>query len=124
VQVAYYVASLVVLYSPEAQTQRHYRGHTEDVECIAVHPQVSWSRTEVTTASRTHCAPLGKAGARERRARHMSRHVRFPDSKKLLQVWDYETLELVHILGLGEITNRVACLAFSIRGEVAALTLF
>ena len=36
----YYVASVVVLYSAEAHTQRHYRGHTEDIESICVHPQV------------------------------------------------------------------------------------
>ena len=40
-QVVYYVASVVVLYSAEAHTQRHYRGHTEDIESICVHPQVS-----------------------------------------------------------------------------------
>ena len=41
-QVVYYVASVVVLYSAEAHTQRHYRGHTEDIESICVHPQVAW----------------------------------------------------------------------------------
>ena len=39
-KVVYYVASVVVLYSAEAHTQRHYRGHTEDIESICVHPQV------------------------------------------------------------------------------------
>ena len=38
-EIVYYVASLAVLYSPESQTQRHYRGHTEDIECLAAHPQ-------------------------------------------------------------------------------------
>ena len=40
-ETAYYVASLVVLYNPEAGTQRHYRGHTEEVECLTVHPQAA-----------------------------------------------------------------------------------
>ena len=40
-QVVYYVAGVVVLYNPESHTQRHYRGHTEEVECLAVHPQVA-----------------------------------------------------------------------------------
>ena len=40
-KVVYYVASVVVLYSAEAHTQRHYRGHTEDIESICVHPQVN-----------------------------------------------------------------------------------
>ena len=39
-EICYYVASLVVLYSPESQTQRHYRGHTEDIECLTSHPQL------------------------------------------------------------------------------------
>ena len=34
-----------------------------------------------------------------------------------LQVWHYESLELIHILGLGNLGSRVACLAFSIQGE-------
>lgn len=39
-EICYYVASLTVLYSPESQTQRHYRGHTEDIECLTSHPQL------------------------------------------------------------------------------------
>ena len=39
-EICYYVASLVVLYNPESQTQRHYRGHTDDIECLAPHPQL------------------------------------------------------------------------------------
>ena len=44
-EICYYVASLAVLYSPESQTQRHYRGHTEDIECLATHPQLSLCAT-------------------------------------------------------------------------------
>ena len=43
-ELAYFCASVVVLYNGEAQTQRHYRNHTNDVECLAVH-QVSYNRT-------------------------------------------------------------------------------
>jgi len=89
-EVVYYVASVVVLYSAEAHTQRHYRGHTEDIESICVHPQ----------------EPLCATGQAAAAGDEDSSHV---------QVWNYETLELVHILGLGELTNRVAALAFSIR---------
>ena len=35
---AYFCASVVVLYNVEAQTQRHYRNHTNDVECLCAHP--------------------------------------------------------------------------------------
>lgn len=37
-EIAYFVASLVVLYNATEQSQRHYVGHTDDVKCIAVHP--------------------------------------------------------------------------------------
>ena len=39
------LASLVVLYNPESQTQRHYRGHTDDIECLTTHPQLSLCAT-------------------------------------------------------------------------------
>ena len=44
-EICYYVASLVVLYNPESQTQRHYRGHTDDIECLTTHPQLSLCAT-------------------------------------------------------------------------------
>ena len=30
------------------------------------------------------------------------------------KVWNYETLDLVHILGSGQFSNKVSCVAFSI----------
>ena len=44
-EIVYYVASLAVLYSPESQTQRHYRGHIQDIECLATHPQAALCAT-------------------------------------------------------------------------------
>ena len=35
----------MILYNPESQTQRHYQGHTEDIECLAVHPQLTLCAT-------------------------------------------------------------------------------
>lgn len=37
-EVIYFVASVVVLYNVEEQVQRHYLGHTDDIRCIAIHP--------------------------------------------------------------------------------------
>lgn len=34
----YFVAAAVVLYNVEEQSQRHYLGHTDDVKCLAIHP--------------------------------------------------------------------------------------
>ena len=37
-EMIYFLAAVVVLYNPEEQTQRHYLGHTEDIKCLALHP--------------------------------------------------------------------------------------
>ena len=77
-QVVYYVASVVVLYSAEAHTQRHYRGHTEDIESICVHPQVSFSSSLKTIQKNNLiCRSLyvqpGRLQLMVTKIRHMSR---------------------------------------------------
>ncbi|KAF2346576.1 HELP protein [Trinorchestia longiramus] len=37
-ELVYFVAAVAVLYSPDDQLQRHYLGHTDDIKCLAVHP--------------------------------------------------------------------------------------
>lgn len=37
-EIVYFVAGVVVLFNVEEQCQRHYTGHTDDVKCLAVHP--------------------------------------------------------------------------------------
>lgn len=37
-EMVYFIAAAVVLYNVDEQTQRHYLGHTDDVKCLAVHP--------------------------------------------------------------------------------------
>lgn len=37
-EIVYFVAAVVVLFNVEEQCQRHYTGHTDDVKCLAVHP--------------------------------------------------------------------------------------
>ena len=94
-QVVYYVASVVVLYSAEAHTQRHYRGHTEDIESICVHPQVSLHlRVKVSLGLhrlcisnnpklsdnegfpfRKHCVPRARLLPQEMKTLHMSRYL-------------------------------------------------
>ena len=34
----YHVAAVAILYNLESHTQRHYMGHTNDIECMNVHP--------------------------------------------------------------------------------------
>ena len=38
-EICYSIAAVVVLYNMETHQQRHYMGHTNDVECIALHPR-------------------------------------------------------------------------------------
>uniref|UniRef100_A0A8C1G128 Echinoderm microtubule-associated protein-like 1 n=1 Tax=Cyprinus carpio TaxID=7962 RepID=A0A8C1G128_CYPCA len=37
-ETVYFIASVVVLYNVDEQLQRHYTGHTDDIKCLAVHP--------------------------------------------------------------------------------------
>ena len=37
-EMIYFLAAVVVLYNSEEQSQRHYLGHTEDIKCLALHP--------------------------------------------------------------------------------------
>ena len=72
----YYVASVVVLYSAEAHTQRHYRGHTEDIESICVHPQVKYTTPKIPKDNlipRKPCVQPARLPLLETKTRHMSR---------------------------------------------------
>ncbi|KAG1674246.1 echinoderm microtubule-associated protein [Nymphon striatum] len=37
-EMVYFLAAVVVLYDVEEQSQRHYLGHTDDIKCLAIHP--------------------------------------------------------------------------------------
>jgi microtubule-associated protein-like 1/2 len=39
-ELVYYVGAFVVIYHRMDETQRHYTGHTEDIQCMDIHPQV------------------------------------------------------------------------------------
>ena len=44
-EIIYFVASVVVLHNLEEQSQRHYLGHTEEIKCMAVHPNMMIAAT-------------------------------------------------------------------------------
>lgn len=73
------------------QTQRHYRNHTNDLTCLCVHP------------SEPFCAS-GQAEGHSNTSTVQKPHV---------QVWNYETLELAHIIGLDLFDVDIGALAFS-----------
>ena len=39
-ELVYYVGAVVVIYHRMEEWQRHYTGHSEDIQCLDVHPQV------------------------------------------------------------------------------------
>ncbi|XP_066551015.1 echinoderm microtubule-associated protein-like 1 isoform X5 [Amia ocellicauda] len=90
-ETVYFIASVVVLYNVEEQLQRHYTGHTDDVKCLAVHPD------KITIAT-------GQVAGTSTDGRQLPPHVR---------VWDSVSLNTLHIIGTGFFDRALACIAFS-----------
>ncbi|XP_039756795.1 echinoderm microtubule-associated protein-like 2 isoform X2 [Pararge aegeria] len=95
-EIVYFVAAVVVLFNVEEQCQRHYTGHTDDVKCIAVHPN------KLVIAS-GQCAGHDRLDARP--------HVR---------VWNSVSLATLAVIGAGHMERAVACVTFS-RADGGAL---
>lgn len=89
-EMVYFVAAVVVLYNVEELSQRHYLGHTDDVKCLAVHPN------KLLIAS-------GQVAGHDKR-----------EGRPHVNIWDSVSLNTLHILGLaGDFDRSIACLAFS-----------
>ncbi|GFW36186.1 echinoderm microtubule-associated protein-like 1 [Trichonephila clavipes] len=88
-EMVYFIASVVVLYNVEDQIQRHYLGHTDDIKCLALHP----NKLLIAT---------GQVASTDRRERRP--HVR---------IWDSVSLNTLHVIGAGEFERAVCCVAFS-----------
>lgn len=87
-EVAYFIAAVGVLYHIAEKTQRHYLGHTDDIRCMAVHP----NKETIAT---------GQVPGHGREA------------KPHIRVWSSISLETLHVLGLGDFDKPLVCLAFS-----------
>lgn len=86
----YFVASIVVLYDPNQNTQRHYLGHTDSVKCLAIHPN------RLIIAS-------GQSAIQKRR-----------DKRPIVRVWNTVHLTTLRVIGFNEDFDRsICCLAFS-----------
>ncbi|KAL4613089.1 echinoderm microtubule-associated protein-like 1 isoform X4, partial [Arapaima gigas] len=90
-ETVYFIASVVVLYNVDEQLQRHYTGHSDDVKCLAVHPD------KITIAT-------GQVAGTSTDGKQLAPHVR---------VWDSVSLNTLHVLGTGFFDRALACLAFS-----------
>ncbi|XP_046389885.1 echinoderm microtubule-associated protein-like CG42247 [Ischnura elegans] len=87
-ELLYYVAAVAVLYDRDEDTQRHYVAHSEDIQCMALHP----SREMVAS------------GQRAGRNRKTQAHIR---------IWSTETLQTLYVFGMGEFELGVSAIAFS-----------
>ena len=91
-EIVYFTAATVVLYNVEENIQRHYLGHTDDIKCIAIHPDLV---TVATGQVAGHDSNEGKP------------HVR---------VWNSVNLNTIQIIGLNSndsFQNAICCLSFS-----------
>ncbi|CAI9533960.1 unnamed protein product [Staurois parvus] len=90
-ELLYFTAAVCVLYDPVAGTQRHYRGHTDDIKSLAVHPD------SVTIAS-------GQVAGNSQDGKSLAPHVR---------IWHSVSLCTLHVIGVGHFDRAVTCLSFS-----------
>ncbi|XP_040916204.1 echinoderm microtubule-associated protein-like 1 isoform X6 [Toxotes jaculatrix] len=90
-ETVYFIASVVVLFNVDEQLQRHYTGHTDDIKCLAVHPD------KITIAT-------GQVAGTSSDGKQLAPHVR---------VWDSVSLNTLHVLGAGFFDRALVCLSFS-----------
>ncbi|XP_059209236.1 echinoderm microtubule-associated protein-like 1 isoform X2 [Centropristis striata] len=90
-ETVYFIASVVVLFNVDEQLQRHYTGHTDDIKCLAVHPD------KITIAT-------GQVAGTSSDGKQLVPHVR---------VWDSVSLNTLHVLGAGFFDRALVCLSFS-----------
>ncbi|CAN8009246.1 unnamed protein product [Ixodes pacificus] len=88
-EMVYFIAAVVVLYNVEDQIQRHYLGHSDDIKCLAVHP----NKLLIAT---------GQVASIDRR-----------DRKPHVRIWDSVSLNTLHVIGVGDFERAVSCIAFS-----------
>uniref|UniRef100_G1NT57 EMAP like 3 n=1 Tax=Myotis lucifugus TaxID=59463 RepID=G1NT57_MYOLU len=105
-EVVYFIACVVVLYRPGGGPggpggggQRHYRGHTDCVRCLAVHPDGVRVASGQTAGVDKDGKPL----------------------QPVVHVWDSETLLKLQEIGLGAFERGVGALAFSVVDQGAFL---
>lgn len=89
-EIVYNTAAVVVLYNPISKTQRHYTEHTDDIKCLALHPNKEIIATGQVAG---HAKKEGKP------------HVR---------VWNALTLQTLKVVGLGTFQRGLSCIAFSV----------
>ncbi|XP_076458557.1 77 kDa echinoderm microtubule-associated protein-like [Babylonia areolata] len=87
-ELVYFIANICVLLDRRANRQRHYKEHTEDVKCLAVH-------------SNGMLVATGQFASKLR-----------PEHQAHVRVWRSDLLQTVHVLGSGAFSKAVMCVAF------------
>ena len=93
-ELVYYVGSVAIVYNRMDEKQRHYRGHTEDITCMDLHPL-----GDTMVSGQLAGAGL-EAGAQVR-------------------VWNVHNMETLQVLGLGSMEVGVAGVGFSVLNKGA-----
>ncbi|XP_033326747.2 echinoderm microtubule-associated protein-like 2 isoform X9 [Megalopta genalis] len=88
-EIVYFVAAVVILYNMEEHSQRHYLGHTDDIKCIAIHP----NKLVVAT---------GQVCGTDRR-----------DAMPHIRIWNSVSLTTLCVIGNGGFDGSICCLSFS-----------
>ncbi|XP_071537716.1 LOW QUALITY PROTEIN: echinoderm microtubule-associated protein-like CG42247 [Panulirus ornatus] len=91
-ELLYYVAAVAVILDRTDDVQRHYTEHTEDIQCMALHPS----------------RELVASGQRASRGQRTTAHVR---------VWHARTLTTLHVLGKKDLGAGILAVAFSSRNN-------
>ncbi|XP_048236766.1 echinoderm microtubule-associated protein-like 2 isoform X1 [Haliotis rufescens] len=95
-EIIYFISNIAVMYNRDVHTQRHYKEHTEDIKCMAVH-------------SNGNIVATGQyAGKKDDK------------SQAHIRVWRADTLGTVHVLGLGNFIKAVMCLSFQKDSDLLA----
>ncbi|XP_046859210.1 echinoderm microtubule-associated protein-like 2 [Xenia sp. Carnegie-2017] len=92
-EVMYTTAAVVVIYDFITKSQRHYTEHTDDVKCLALHPNKDIAASGQVAG---HAKKEGKP------------HVR---------VWRIDSLETLKVVGLGSFQRGLSCIAFSVEDK-------
>ncbi|KAH9509077.1 Echinoderm microtubule-associated protein-like 1 [Bulinus truncatus] len=102
-EIIYFTAAVVVLHNVEEQTQRHYLGHTDDIKCLAIHPD----KIKIATGQ--------VAGHEFKETKPQAKKKTATQDENLphVRVWDSVSLNTIHVIGLGVFNRSICCLSFS-----------
>ncbi|BFZ07628.1 hypothetical protein BsWGS_10667 [Bradybaena similaris] len=106
-EIIYFTAAVVILHNVEEQSQRHYLGHTDDIKCLAIHPD----RIKIATGQ--VAGHEAKEGKHPHKKKSGSPDIVPDETFPHVRVWDSVSLNTLHVIGLGIFQRAVACLSFS-----------